>query len=97
MYTQCMWFPNKAPRDWAWLHLQFIQGKLHNSFKCWTTMWIHQPVFSSQCWLGQITGLRVTRNLMTNVDVINSFKKYDSMDISEERIILKKDGRLEQQ
>ena len=42
--------------------------------------------FPSQCWLGQITGLRVTRNLMTNVDVINSFKKYDSMDISEEHM-----------
>ena len=30
--------------------------------------------FSSQCWLGQLTGLRETQNLMTNVNVVRLFK-----------------------
>ena len=43
--------------------------------------------FSSQCWLGQLTGLRETRNLMANVNVVRLFREYDATDVLEECIV----------
>ena len=44
-------------------------------------------IISTSCWLGQLTGLRMTWNLMQDSRVMMKFRNYDSMDESEEQIV----------
>ena len=44
-------------------------------------------IISTSCWLGQLTGLRMTWKLMQDSRVMTKFRNYDSMDESEEQIV----------
>ena len=44
-------------------------------------------IISTSCWLGQLTGLRMTWKLLQDSRVMTKFRNYDLMDESEEQIV----------